>query len=194
MSLKKKFLARYWGREVRLETKMRLMDERFRANGSESMRDFATRKIAAFRACDPEMCEDEITRIIICQLPYRIQDLLKSVLPIDNDRLQELLARYDQMPMIPDRRIRGRNEVNNINRIVSRDRVQGSINNTYRNNGNSSVRNRDRQGGRLGNGVSWRNRASDLGNDNCVLRGEVAESAGIQVRADRSNETSSAEN
>ena len=77
---------------------------------------------------------------------------------------------------------------------MPRDRVQGSANNNSRNNGISSAGNRGRQGGRTGNGLVVRSRPFDLGRENtCVVRGELAESAGIQLRADRTTETLSAE-
>ena len=118
---KELFLERYWSEELRLETKMKLIDERYRSNTRESLRDFATRKITTFKACDPRMSESKIIKIVIRQLPYAIQNLLNSVVPINADTLQTLLARYDQTELYFSRGDTTRKDVNYLSR--SRDFV-----------------------------------------------------------------------
>ena len=103
---------------------MRLIDEKYRVNSNESIRDFATRKVALFKACDPNMTSEEIFSIIIRQFPVGIQNLLNSVIPLDFDRLQELLSRYDQTFFVTSKNDR-RGEVNYITRDTQYRRAAG---------------------------------------------------------------------
>lgn len=105
---KEKFLRRYWNENHKFDLKYKLMSERYRKGGAETMCDFATRKIAAFKACEEGIDNNELTRIIIRQLPVSIQNLLWNSIPVDYEDLVERLSLFD-------RTLNGEYERNNSN-------------------------------------------------------------------------------
>ena len=186
------FLERYWSEELRLEAKMKLIDERYRSNTRESLRDFATRKITTFKACDPRMSESEIVKIVIRQLPYAIQNLLNSVVPINADTLQTLLARYDQTALYFGRGETIRKDVNFINRSGRNFAPRGSrecrpavMNHSGGGEGSAGSKGHSASQPNQEN-ASWRHRRNNSGNiaegrENDIITGEPATSEGIRM-------------
>ncbi len=70
---REKYLRRYWNESRKFDLKYKSIGERYRKGGQESTCDFATRKIAAFKACEEKADTGEIMRIVIRQLPNSIQ-------------------------------------------------------------------------------------------------------------------------
>ncbi len=64
--------------------------------GRKTMCDFATRKIAAFKACEEGINNNDLIRIIIRQLPVSIQNLLWNSMPVDYEDLVERLSLFDR--------------------------------------------------------------------------------------------------
>ena len=174
---------------------MKLIDERYRPNKRESLRDFATRKITTFKACDPRMSEGEIVKIVIRQLPYAIQNLLNSVVPINADTLQTLLARYDQTALYFSRGETTRKDVSFVNRCGknfvprgSRERRPVVVNQTGEGVGVVGSEGHGASQACQEN-ASWRHRRVNSssvaeGRGNNVVTGEPATSAGIRTLND----------
>ena len=75
---------------------------------------------------------------------------MKSVIPLDSNKLQELLARYDQTPYVLDRSERDKRSINYIGRMPSRGNEIGI---------------RENHNGRIGHNGSGRNYSRPQGSE-----------------------------
>lgn len=91
-----KFLERYWNQHHRFELRYRLMSEKYRKGSAESMCDFVTRKVSAFKICSENFDPAEIIRILIRQMPGNVRNLLWNNMPETIDELIERVSRFDQ--------------------------------------------------------------------------------------------------
>jgi hypothetical protein len=90
------FYSRYWGKEQRINYKIRVMSGTYRRTPGNNMQEYATRKIAAIRLCEPPENEEEIVALLIRQFPPYAQDLLRSAEVTTYERLLTMLGRFDQ--------------------------------------------------------------------------------------------------
>ena len=141
------------------------------------------------------MSEGEIVKIVIRQLPYAIHNLLNSVVPINADTLQTLLARYDQTALYFGHGETTRKDVNFVNRCSknfvprgSRERRPAVVSQTGEGGGSAGSEGHGASQPSREN-ASWRHRRVNSssvaeGRGNNVVTGEPATSAGVRMFSD----------
>ena len=93
---KQLFVARYWSKEHRINYKIKVMSGMYRRTPGSSMQEYATRKIAAIKLCEPPENEEEMVALLVRHFPPYVQDLLRSLEVATYDKLLIMLGRFDQ--------------------------------------------------------------------------------------------------
>ncbi|XP_046384690.1 uncharacterized protein LOC124154983 [Ischnura elegans] len=93
---KEKFLSNFWDADTQYNFRMHVITGKYVRTKMNTMKQFATEKVALARLCSPPMSEGEIIYSLIRQFPINVQNMLKSVEQLTVDRLIMLLGLYDQ--------------------------------------------------------------------------------------------------
>lgn len=93
---KERFLSNFWDADTQYNFRMQVITGKYVRTRTNTMKQFATEKVALARLCAPPMSEGEIIYSLIRQFPISVQNMLKSVEQLTVDRLIVLLGLYDQ--------------------------------------------------------------------------------------------------